>query len=261
MELTKQTEKIQNLLAQYCRTGIETDIEGLTPGRVHHYRRLVYNVISGTLEQAYPLTYDLVSQDQWDDWVDRFFATAKLDSPQLFRMPEKFYEWSLENEMDAELGLPYLNDLLLFEWVEIEVHTMKDIEFPYAKTQGDILDDVLVVNPEYRLIELEYPVHLIPVAECEEKKGKYYVLVFREPIHSRVQFVDLSLLHLYLIQKIMDSGTALVNLIPEAVSLFSLDTSQNITNKLIEFFKDLKYKGFIIGFNQENNQENNEKNI
>jgi len=250
MELTKQTENTQKTFAQYCRTGIDVDIEGITPGRIHHYRRLVYNVINGTLEQAYPLTYDLVSQDQWDDWVEHFFATAKLDSPQLFRMPENFYEWSVENNMDVVLDLPYLNDLLLLEWVEIEVHTMKNIDFPNVKMKGDILNDVLATNPEYRLIELDYPVHLYPAAECVEKKGHYYVLIFREAIQYKVQFVNLSILHLFLIQKIMLTETALINLIPEAVSLFSLDASNDITNKLIEFFNDLKSKGFIVGFKQ-----------
>jgi len=87
---------------------------------------------------------------------------------------------------------------------------MKNIEFPQAKMQGDILDDVLVVNPEYRLIELEFPVHLVSAKECNKRKAKFFVLVFRDPIHFRVEFVDLSLLHLFLIQRIMESGTALV---------------------------------------------------
>ena len=60
------------------------------------------------------------------------------------------------------LGKPFLDDLLYFEWMEIEVHTMPDRPFPDYVKEGNVLEDRLAFNPEYEIIRMDYPVHLYP---------------------------------------------------------------------------------------------------
>ena len=42
---------------------------------------------------------------------------------------------------------PYLEDLLYFEWMEIEVHTMPDKPYPDYQSRGNIFMDRLALNP------------------------------------------------------------------------------------------------------------------
>ena len=248
MNLNQTKQRIQNNLGDYCRTGQLKDIPGLTPNRVHHYRRLVYNVIDSTLEQAFPLTYQLVDQDVWNNWVNRFFSSARPQSPQLFNISYDFYEWSVENEMLLELHMPYLNDLMLFEWVEIEVHTMPDVPVPSHHKQGDLFKDVLLLNPEYRIINIEYPVHLKPASDLEANKGNFFVLVFREPQYGRVEFIDMSVFYVYLLDRIINAGESLADYLPQAVQKFEIDQALDINQAVTQFFNDLKEKGFVLGY-------------
>ena len=56
--LKKETQLQQNLLADYCRTGTEPEgLIGINKENLHHYRRLVYNIVTDILETAYPITY------------------------------------------------------------------------------------------------------------------------------------------------------------------------------------------------------------
>ena len=72
--------------------------------------------------------------------------------------------------------------------------------------------------------------------------------MFREPIDARVEFINLSILHVFLIQKILEEGTSLVDLLPEVVKSFSLDNNEDITGRLLEFVKSLIQKGFVLGY-------------
>ncbi len=56
MNLRKETIDNMEQLGEYCRTGVEQDVSGITPGRIHHYRRLITNVVNDTLRTAFPIS-------------------------------------------------------------------------------------------------------------------------------------------------------------------------------------------------------------
>lgn len=242
------THQIQLDFASYCKTGEYKPLPGVTPNRVHHYRRLVFNVVKNTLEQAYPLTYDILGEDKWAIWVDKFFTLHDPQSPQVWKLPLEFYEWAVDYGMAEKSGLAFINDLLLFEWLEIEVYTMPDIDIPESVNEGDLLADIMVINPEYRLLELDYPVHKIPAKELDQNKGQYFVLAFREPLEKKVEFVDLSIFYVFLLDRIINQNTPLADVLLEAVTVFKLGEEKELNNKVQEFFDQLRDKGFVLGF-------------
>ncbi len=243
-----ETHQIQLDFASYCKTGEYIPLPGITPNRVHHYRSLVFNVVKNTLEQAYPLTYDILGEEKWEIWIDKFFTLHDPQSPQVWKLPLEFYEWAVAYGMAEESDLVFLNDLLLFEWLEIEVYTMPDIDIPESNKEGDFLADVMVINPEYRLLELSYPVHKIPAKELNQHKGQYFVLAFREPSAKKVEFIDLSIFYVFLLERIMNQGSSLADVLVEAVSAFKLEAEMEINNKVRRFFEQLQSKGFVLGF-------------
>ncbi len=64
MNLQKPTAKAQNQLGEYCRTGVNQNIPGVIENRLHHYRRLVFNVVKNTMHQAYPLMLQVLGEKE-----------------------------------------------------------------------------------------------------------------------------------------------------------------------------------------------------
>lgn len=246
--LLNDTYTQQSRFANYCRTGELEPLKGLTENRVHHYRRLVYNVVDDTLQSAFPLTHDLLSSEEWDSTVDKFFSSHSCQSYSIWKMPFEFYQFIEKNNVPLKEKYPFIEELLLFEWIEIEVYMMEDKVFPEAKNAGDWRNDVIAINPEFRLLQLSYPVHLKnPNEILEEERGEYYLLVFRERETGKVQFMNLSFYFAWLIEKISDEQKPLNEILNDAEAIFGLNT-QTLLENTLPLLEELKNKQFILGF-------------
>ncbi len=247
MKLLQPTEEIQNSLGKYCRTGIETRIPGITPDRLHHYRRLVFNVVYNTMEQAYPITHQVFGTKKFREMIHDFFSVHDCQTPQIWKLPGEFYEYALEQNLAVRHESPWLHDLLLFEWVEIEVHTMPDEVIPaQSEIHGDPLSKILGINPEFRLIRLEYPVHLMKIGKASENKGSYFVLVSREPDTGHVNFFNLSILHAFVFEQISGSERSIRSLYPDIHRLFGIESKKMLDESLMRFVEDLIQKQVIL---------------
>lgn len=245
--LKDKTYQAYSGLAKYCRTGNLNFVEGLDlrQDRIHHYRRLVFNITNNALKQAYPVAYRLLSTEQWESLVADFFENHDAQEYRIWLMPKEFYLFVKEKKYYKTFDIPFLNDLLLFEWIEIEVHTMSDEKFPEFKTEGDLWNDVFVLNPEYKLLELQYPVHTKKTnAITKDDKAYYYLLVYREFNNMSVQFMNLPILFAYVIEQI-EEGFCL----KEIINAFCELSQSKVNNEDVEVFvNSLKSKNIILGF-------------
>jgi hypothetical protein len=247
--LKDETYSQQAKLAGYCRDGVEPkDLIGINKDNLYQYRRLVFNIVSDILETAYPITYSHLDQEVWNDLVYNYFTEHKCQTPQVWRMPLEFYEYCIQKNIQEKLNVPFLNDLLYFEWLEMEIHTMEDLEYPEYKAEGDWMNDAIALNPEHKLVKLEYPVHTTPPGpELLEKKGDYFLLVYREKESGNVQFVDLSMFYTYILENIKN-GVLLKDILVEANSLFQINDIKFLKERSLEFVNDLRGRNFIVGF-------------
>jgi hypothetical protein len=93
-------------------------------------------------------------------------------------------------------------DLLLFEWKEVEVYMMEDIE-PHPFTSEKLYGAGYVLNPEIQVLSLEYPVHLKNAKDITEAdKGHYFVSLHREPETGKVLFTNIQYPHVQVIEKL-----------------------------------------------------------
>ncbi len=248
MKLQEQTTSAQNNLGIYCRTGKIREIPGINKNRIHHYRRLVFNVVKNTMKQAYPLTLQVMGEEKFTALVHDFFSNHKAQTPQIWKLPNEFYEYALESDFRKKTGKLWLNDLLLFEWIEIEVHTMPDIVSPEFNETGNIMEDILITNPESRLIQLNYPVHIMNVVDAEKNEGNYFVLVSRQKNTGNVNFFNLSLFHAWVYEKITTEKLSVKKLIPQVKVMFGFENEKKLISNLSHFISDLKNKQAILGF-------------
>lgn len=248
MLLKTETYTIQRHLSDYCKTGDWVDLPGVNQKRLSHYHRLIYNIVDDVLSTALPITYKHVNRVIWDEMVHQFFSSQGGKSPQLWKLPFEFYQYVKEHSLEKKYQLPWLIDLLYFEWLEVELFMMEDIPYPRFKTKGDWLKDALVLNPENKLIKLSYPVYKSSPDKLDNKNGEYFLLMFREKDTGKVQFIALSVLHAYVLEAIQNIGTPLEEIIANIIYLFGINDMELLHNNLLLFLNDLKDKGFIVGF-------------
>ncbi len=253
MYLNQYTEAQQNNFASFCKTNIPQPIDGLTENRIHHYRRLIRGVIDDSLRSAYPITENLLEANEWKHLVDDFVAKHKSQSPQIWQMPYEFYEFIDENRFEVKIKYPYLMDLLLFEWKEIELYMMEDKNDDIKDLSLSIYNHSrIVINREYEILHLSFPVHLkSPNSISMADKGIYYVLMFRA--NDKVQFFDLSPFFVWLIYEIEKNNFTVEQLIKKSEEANKNISCKMIKENLLKFIYTMHSKGFILGF--ENEQE------
>jgi uncharacterized protein len=246
--LSAETKHIQSQLADYCRNGRDVALEGADLQRLKQYRRLVYNIVNDVMLTAYPITYELLSQTQWDQLIEDFFAQHASPEPQLWKFPYELVRYLENAEHVLLLQYPFLYDLICLEWLEIELHTMEDLDVPSHVLEGDWMNSKVCFQPEYTIQHFQYPVQQVKPAEIAAKhKGDYFVLAFREKQEGEVKFIQLSTYLSFILELLIDQHT-LSEAIGESLQIFHLSHSPKIEEETIHFLEHLKEQGFIVGF-------------
>lgn len=202
-----ETFTAQKKLAAYCRTGELVSIPGIRERHVHHYRRLVFSVVKDSLDAAYPLTRNLLKPMEWDDLAHRFFRDHPCESAMVWQMPQELIPYVSDHQGDLIKNYPHLLDLLSFEWAEVEVFMMADLNPSGIKEKGELKKDRLQINKELKLLKLDYPVHLKNARYITPTdKGDHFAVLHRHPDSSKVIFTRINLPHYHLLQ-MMNEGT------------------------------------------------------
>lgn len=247
MILKTETYQNQSNLAQYCRDGKTVFITGAKPKRLPYYRRLVFNVVKDALETTYPIAFKYIKSEIWDTLVYNFFSQHHCQHPQVWRMPEEFYNFCKKANYAELFKLPYLNDLLYFEWLEAEMYVMEDKQYPEFIDSIDWLKEKIAINPEHKIIKLCYPVHLQIPEEALKNKGNHFLLLYREKESGRVQFVSLSVLFTFLVENIVLQEKTLEEIFNDILLIFGINDISLLQSEAFKFLDDLKSRGFVLG--------------
>lgn len=250
--LREETRVIQQKLVEYCRMNNEGEIEGTRQDRLHNYRRLIYTIYWDALSDAYPIAKSILKEDQWDKMVDDFISECACNEPQLFRMPYSLIGFAEHKSYAEAFSLPYLLDLLLFEWIEIEVHSMKDLPEKTLLSITKVEDGHLEFNPYFSLIKLNYPIHQLKKQNIDQLKGEYFLLIYREK-NGTVQYMELNGFTANLIEQLSANSAELT--LTETLNHLFTDLKPNLIEELtthaINFCFSLEEKGIILGFKNE----------
>jgi hypothetical protein len=223
----------QRAFSDYCRTGDFTTLPVYSEERAKVYHSLISNGIEDALSRAYPLTIKVLGQAEWSALVKKFQATEALPSPQLWKMPYSLIPYAEREGLSRKFNRPYLSDLLLFEWIEIEVQMMPDLLPTYlAPTE----QNQIWINPEHQLLKFSYPVFRTIEEPEVLANGEYSVLCYREPESGEVHFVELSQTLANLIERLEESPQNISTLIetfpdserPSCISFLDYGVSKGI---------------------------------
>ena len=250
MLYTKETYNAQKQMSQLVRTGENIDVPGTKAEGLKQYRRLFRNNINNTMVQAFPITFEILNNKQWDTLIDDFFARHDAQTPHVWKLPQEFYLFVKGYSYSEDFKLPYLHDLLLFEWLEIEVYTMADSKIePYLK-DGNALENLLEINPDYRLNRLEYPVHLYSGEESLNRKGDYFLLSYRLPGTFEVRYLNMPLLHVLFFEKISIERMNGKEIISQLVNDNPGTEEEGLASNFLAFTETMLNEKVFLGFSQ-----------
>ena len=187
--LQSDTKELQSKLARYVRDGNLPLIKGARQDKLHHYRRLVYNIIFNSLSNAYPIASGLLGKENWKSLVDEFFVKHNPQDPQIWSFPYELYEYIIKSDYAQRVGKLYLNDLIYFEWIEMEVYATEDLEL--SNFRIIINNSEYILNPYVRILSFEYPVFRKDEKIEEMQKGNYFNICYRDLNDLKVYFIEL----------------------------------------------------------------------
>lgn len=248
MFLESYTEQQQTNFSLFCKTNTIQPIDGLTENRIDRYRSLIRGVIVDNLESAYPITESLLSEEEWDLLADDFIANYKIQSPQIWQMPFEFYRFVEENDSEVKTKYPHLMDILLFEWKEIELYMMEDKNNLLGNLASTFTDESkIVINQEFELLQLSYPVHLKPPTQInKEDEGNYFLLLFRA--EDKIQFFDIPVFYVKVLSDILQNDLTVYQLVVKQIEDYLDSSPEMVKENLLKFLTAMHSKGFIIGF-------------
>lgn len=248
MQLKESTYKLQSSLAGYCRTGEVDQVAGVDLSRVTHYRRLVFNVVKDSLLSAYPLTNSLLTEDEWGSLMHEFFSIHNCQSFQIWQMPKELYDFILNKNHLLSQKYVMLSELLLFEWLEVDLYMSEDIESVY-QLDGDELNGKLVINPEIRLQHFHYPVHLKKANEISKSDyGDYFLSIHRHPLTSKVMFTNLSVALVRVLELLMSDPQTVEGLALQVCDEFKINNQELVLKNLTDFSRNALSNKLVLGY-------------
>lgn len=235
MSLANYIEQI----AQFCRTGELGPSLDLDYSRLCIYHEHVRKKIRQTLKRAFPLTHHVLSPAQWNQMIMTFLAEEECSSPFIWTLPKTFAAFAKKQDYAQQFNIPYLSDLLDFEWIEIEIYMMPDQCKGTFNRPKIVLEEVLSLNPENRLLTFSYPVFEKQPLPRPMKKGVYFLFAFRHHESKEVQFMSLSPFYCRVVDLLKNGNLTGRELLTQAATEFKLDLDK-ILAKGEQFLKDLE---------------------
>ena len=134
--------------------------QGIEDRRMDIYRNLFFNNIQTFIANGFPILKSITDPEQWTAMVRDFVHHHQSRSPYFLQIGSEFFDY-LQNEREPLKSDPgFLLELTHYEWVELALDT-STVEFPEAKSDGDLLDDRPVVSPLAWPLSYSYQVQMI----------------------------------------------------------------------------------------------------
>lgn len=216
------------------------------PDNAHWYRKLVTGNLLSVFEQAFPLAYQYLGAEVFEKIGLAFLKEHPSHTPQIWKAPAELVDYIQQSPWPQILDAPWLPDLLLFEWAEIEVHTQTDQPLP-SGLKTDLQTGRLVLNPYLNLLQVDWPVHQPrPASGWSTTGAPWFLLVYRHTATDEVGMLELSALHTAALEYLSEHPATLAELEAHLLTLVPADPAE-LHHHLLHFFHHLLTLGALLG--------------
>ena len=128
--------------------------------RLDIYRNLFFNNIETFVANGFPILKSITDLQEWTAIVRDFVHHHQSHSPYFLQIGSEFLHYLQEERQPKESDPVFLLELAHYEWVELALDT-STLEFPEAKSKGDLLADCPIVSPLAWPLSYNYQVQMI----------------------------------------------------------------------------------------------------
>ena len=217
--------------------------------RMEIYRDLLYRNVESFMANSYPVLRKITPDDRWHAMIRDYFKRHQARTPLFPRMPQEFLQY-LENEHNEEDDPPFMLELAHYEWAEIAVSIdTREIDWDGIDPDGDLLENIPMLNPLAMPLSYRYPVHTIsPDIQPEQEPSQpTYIVVYRDR-KDDVGFVELNPVSARLLELIQQdeniTGRVLLETIAKELNHPNPDV---VINGGLEIMQDLHAKDILLG--------------
>jgi uncharacterized protein len=220
--------------------------------RMAIYTEIVYNNIEGTLASCFPVAKSLLSANKWQQLVCSFMADYRASTPFFREIPQQFLQHLADADV-ARLKLPnFLTSLMHYEWVELLVSTMEDLNYDNATSaniinlNSDLLKHQPVFSSTLQLLSYDYPVHKISKLYRPKNRTDTQLLVYRDRAFA-IKFIEINKITYELIALLQQKPLTGEQALTLIASKLNEVPSDNIMRFGLQILTDLKEQGVIVG--------------
>ncbi len=187
-----------------------TALKGVEGHRVRLYEELLFNTVLETLQSIYPYTYALLSRNgaheaDWRALADDYRRRYPNCSHKLMGAVSGFSAY-LAEQPSLMSAMPYLADMALYEWLEMEVmnlpdQLLPDLVEPWVPEVGQLDCYSPAWNLARRLHTFDYNIpHLLDLLKASDyqleadavAEMRTEILIYRDPVTMQARFFCLN---------------------------------------------------------------------
>lgn len=220
--------------------------------RMAIYRELFYNNLESFVADTCPIFRSLVEDDYWENLVRDFFIKHRCHSPLFLDICKEFIDYLQQERETNEDDLPFMLELVHYEWVELALYIAEDsIDFTAIDPNGDLLNSAPIISPVAWPLSYTYPVHKIS-KEFQPNKDQTeptFLVVYRDRT-LEVEFLEINPVTARLLELIMQNedekltGIEILKLIAKELGH---EEPGHIINAGVDIMQDLQAAGVLLG--------------
>ena len=162
------------------------------PERMAMYRELFFNNIDNFLAVNFPVLRKLLTDTQWRELAQEFYARHSCKTPYFAEIAEEFLDY-LHSERDNPTDPPFMLELSHYEWVEMALSIAKQenpVNLPFS---GDGSGHSLHLSPLAWPLVYRFPVHQISpdFQPSQPPEQPTFLIVYRN-LEDDVRFLEIT---------------------------------------------------------------------
>ncbi len=212
--------------------------EGIPARRSEIYEGLLFNNISGFINNCFPVARSLHTDTEWVALTRRFFKDWRCTTPIFSQIPFEFVRYCSETLVVDELPA-WLPELLHYEWVELDI----DLK---VNENVDINNTCVRINPMASLLSYNWPVHTISKGLIPDEPIQTFLVVYRDE-YCKVRFLELNATTFMLLQHIESKPNSSDEVVKTFVKQLEHPNPDVLAEFTLQIMKDLKEQEILFG--------------
>lgn len=240
------SKELQKKFSDNVRNGCEGDFPEVNGKTFAIYHKHLKKKLSRLLGFVFTLTQEAIGADLWEKCILQFLASQSVSGESVLGLSHAFYTYL--KDKCKEIQYPFLEELVNFEYLLVELFYLEDIPPLPFQPVGNRLESAVVFNPEHRFLALDYPVFKYEGPDLAQRKGSYYLLLYRHPTLFTVEIIELSALYFSALSMMAEQSVSLLAAIERAARELGIPKEEINPEQMFNFFDSLQEQRVILGF-------------